>query len=180
MKDIILELIAFFLGCITTFFYGYATRKEQNLATKQDIQEITRQVEGIKHEYELIRVQGEWEHQLRLAAIEKRLNTHQQAYSLLLKLYAVSTYQDQEQLFKDCDDFWRNNCLFLTPDARDKFNMAWEAAATIPDLYRTNPEEVIKKRDIIFRAIVTTVTDIQLRGIGEREIKNIILPTKRD
>lgn len=53
--EIILELINKFLGIFILaglgLFFAYFKKKGENLATKEDIKKITREVESIKHEY---------------------------------------------------------------------------------------------------------------------------------
>src|SRR5262249_2999875 len=59
---------------------------------KEDIAKITREVEQVKHEYarrleslahqnRLVLEQGSRRHQLRMAALDRRLEVHQQAYT---------------------------------------------------------------------------------------------------
>ena len=83
--------VSFVLGAL---FRGYLNKKGENLATKQDIDEITHKVEQAKSEYterlEEIKQQNrfllghvQYKNQLRLAALDRRLEVHQQAYALL-------------------------------------------------------------------------------------------------
>ncbi|MFZ0052673.1 MAG: hypothetical protein WAK96_12940, partial [Desulfobaccales bacterium] len=73
--------ITAFFSLSKYFFSSYASEKGRNLATKEDISEITKKIEEIKHQYNLMIEQIKGRHQLRLAALEKRLEIHQQAYS---------------------------------------------------------------------------------------------------
>ena len=58
-------------------------------------------------------------HQLRLAAIDKRLEVHQKAYSIWRQMRYKYHYPDQMDSFKnDFEQFWDNNCLYLAPKAR--------------------------------------------------------------
>ncbi|HXU28157.1 MAG TPA: hypothetical protein VN698_13080 [Bacteroidia bacterium] len=49
--SIVLEILLFILGLYLAFFKSYFQEKGKNLATKEDIEEITTKVEGIKTEF---------------------------------------------------------------------------------------------------------------------------------
>jgi F420-dependent methylenetetrahydromethanopterin dehydrogenase len=72
----------------------YLGKKGENLADKEDIAKITREIEQVKSQYQeklqeiilqnnKMLQQQEWENQIKLVALEKRLEKHQEAYSLL-------------------------------------------------------------------------------------------------
>ncbi len=76
-----------------SFLPGYAREKGKNLATKQDIADITNEIERVKslyatqltqleHQNERLLEELRSRQQLRMAAVEKRLETHQQVLSL--------------------------------------------------------------------------------------------------
>ena len=80
-----------------SFFPSYLSEKGKNLATKEDIAEITKQVEGAKeiystrlkeleHQNALVLEQLKAQQQLRLAAVERRLAAHQEAFTLWRRL----------------------------------------------------------------------------------------------
>lgn len=64
-------------------------------------------------------------HQLRLAALDKRLESHQKAYKICRLLSSKWIAQETER--NDVQDefiaFWDDNCLFLGPASR---NALWE------------------------------------------------------
>ena len=137
LSYLIVILISLFAG----FFGSYLRKKGENLASKEDISEITRKVEevrsqyaermdSISHQNNLIIEHGSQRHQLRMAALERRLETHQKAYTLWRKL--VSVVHDEKQIVsvvKECKEFWVNNCLFLEEKARKAFINACSLAA---------------------------------------------------
>jgi hypothetical protein len=78
---------------IKNYLPTYLNEKAKNLAKIEDIEGITRKIEDVKHEYmsqiqglshqnSLILEQARGQHQLRLAALDKRLQAHQEAYAL--------------------------------------------------------------------------------------------------
>ena len=118
---------------------GYLADKGKNLATREDIEGITRQVEGVKSAFatELEEVKAVFAAQfedraqrnrLRLAALDKRLEAHQQAFVLWRKLlFAVHTEQIG-QAVGECQNWWDEKCLYLSAAAREAFPRAWSAA----------------------------------------------------
>ena len=83
MLTFLLTIIA--AGC-GAYFGTYLREKGKNLATKEDLAELTRIVEAIKNEHakELEVVKGR--QQLRMAALDKRLQAHQEAFALWRRL----------------------------------------------------------------------------------------------
>jgi hypothetical protein len=63
------------------------------------------------------------QNQLRLAAIERRLQAHQEAYALWRKLvFSGDDYETTDPVVIECRAWWNNNCLYLTPGARQAFS----------------------------------------------------------
>ena len=68
---------------------------------------------------------------LQLAAIDKRLEAHQQAYTLWLKLHhTVKSPSDDsddrrlEEMAKECWKWWSKNCLYFDPKVEEELYMA--------------------------------------------------------
>ncbi|HET9912759.1 MAG TPA: hypothetical protein VFQ13_12760, partial [Anaerolineales bacterium] len=77
------------------------------------------------------------ENQLRLAAIERRLTAHQEAYALWRKLiFTSSEDNDFGNVVLECQSWWNNNCLFLDAKSRKAFFDAFMAAPDRPFLLR--------------------------------------------
>ena len=51
MEVVAVIIIEITIVLTVAFLYSYANKKAQNLATKEDVSEITRQIEAVKHEY---------------------------------------------------------------------------------------------------------------------------------
>ena len=67
----------------------------------------------------------------RLAALDKRLEKHQEAFTLWRQLFSlVHNEKGRTDKVLECQDWWFKNCLYLDPKARtafrDAFQLAWE------------------------------------------------------
>ena len=120
---------------------GYLVEKAKNLATRQDISEITRRVEEVKLGFsrylEDIRAQNaltleqhSHENRLRMAALDKRLQVHQEAFSLWRGLMKDLHFPERlrDHVLK-CQSWFEQNCLYLTPRSRTSFSDAYWTAA---------------------------------------------------
>jgi len=125
-EQLLLTLMA---GALGAFLGAYFNEKGKNLATKEDVGQITKTVEEIRSEYakEIEDLRGRFS--LRTAALERRLEAHQQAYTLWRKLLNVMGGEHPTQAILDCQEWWNKNCLYLAPGARDAFYRAFSAAS---------------------------------------------------
>jgi hypothetical protein len=170
-------LIWLVVTAIGAFIGTYLHIKGRNLATKEDIGKITTEIEKVKliytKEIEYIR----HKQQLRLAAIDKRLRTHQTAYSMWRKL--VSNIENPDKIgtvILDCHMWWIDNCLYLAPEPRESFRKALDCAANLKDFLqdRANNIRLIEKnREDIRRAGEDIVKATGLPSMGDYELKNI-------
>ena len=127
------SLIAFGLGA---FVQKYLNKKGENLATKEDIAEITDKIEQVKSAYTERLEQTKLNHQLRLAALDRRLEAHQEAYTLWWKLMGV--VHDNASIggvIMECQDWWVKNNLYLDPEVRQAFRTAYHSASTYCQIY---------------------------------------------
>lgn len=121
------------VNMVRSFFPAYLGKKGQNLADKEDMAAITREVEKVRSQYTLIVERFKAGNQLRFAALDKRLQAHQDGYALWRKLMRTAPLgkQGREEfnvVNRECNDFWVRNCLYLEPDAREAFDKAHTAA----------------------------------------------------
>lgn len=73
-------------------------------------------------------------HDFKLAAIEKRLAAHQEAYTLWCELSRVLHKQDERSpVVLKCQDWWEKNCLYLDAESRERFRQAYVLAFTYED-----------------------------------------------
>lgn len=103
-----------------SFFTSYLDEKGKNLATKEDIAAITHEVERVRLDYSELLEQMKARHQLRLAALDKRLAAHQEAFSHWRDLY-TSTPSNMEKIVEKSRNWWNHNCVYLEPKVRDGF-----------------------------------------------------------
>lgn len=103
---------------------------------------------AIKHEYdgklEVIRNQYarvlenlSYENRLRMAALDRRLETHQQAFTLWHRL-AINVFKQElvNQVATECQEWWSKNCLYLDTKSRDAFLKAVRAAVQHQEIAR--------------------------------------------
>ncbi len=167
---LILTIIAAAIG---SFLGSYFKEKGKNLATKEDIGEITKTVESIKTEnanqLELFRQENRMSlqqldqtHQLSRAALDQRLAAHQEAYALWWNL--MGCVHDENKVYDmvvKCQDWWANHNLYLSEKSRDAFTRAYSAAHSHKDIVRAwqrggdrdeDNKRVLDNWDVIERA----------------------------
>lgn len=125
--------------------------------------------------------------QLRLAAIEKRLEVHQRAYSLWTELRSKAhDSKNIGQFVMVCQKWWDENCLYLEPKARKAFKHAYICANNHKDFLNERQFLIANNRKIneinkiirenwedISKAGPAIVEGIELPTIGEEETKTI-------
>jgi hypothetical protein len=120
------------------------------------------------------------QNQLRLAAVEKRLEAHQQAYALWRKLiFSDDDKKTLDPVVLECQTWWNNNCLYLTPEARHAFFTAFMLAPLRPQLLKSRDTTAIKDN---FKQI-TIAGEIIVKGnslptIGDQESKFVEIPKR--
>jgi hypothetical protein len=127
---------------VGTFLPGYVKDKAKNLATKEDIGAITREVKKVEDEYarglaellQRLRTAGD----LRLAAANERLKAHQEAFALWREMIGDGhTESLVGPLVMKCQDWWEKNCLYLSPNASTAFFRAYAAVNSQLEIERT-------------------------------------------
>jgi hypothetical protein len=119
-------LVAFHF--LRAFLPSYVSEKAKNLATKEDIEHITQKIESVKHGYALLLEEYRKKEQLRFAALDRRLEVHQQAFTLWWKLLSSLHSQDVHDAIQECQEFWVRNNLYLSEDASHAFQGSFRAA----------------------------------------------------
>ena len=167
--------------------FPYLNKKGENLATKEDIAEITDKVEQVKSEYterlEEIKQQNrlllentQYKNQLRLAALDRRLEVHQQAYVLWQKLMDV--LYDKEKIgevIRECQDWWVRNNFYLEEEARQAFCIAYHSASTYCQIYTELREADSTERQR--REGVRLESWDSVNDAGEAIVKAVELPS---
>jgi hypothetical protein len=124
-------LIVFVAASIGNFATSYFRKRGENLATRQDIEEITRKIEQVKEEIQA-------RHTLRFAALEKRLQAHQEAFGHCRRLLeSLQSDADWRQKLNAMQNWFNDNGLYLEVDATKAF---WDSyyAAIEYDLHRSS------------------------------------------
>jgi hypothetical protein len=84
-----------------------------------------------KQNYEILE-QGKKRHQLHIAALDRRLQAHQEAYALWWHLvWSVDKEENVDELSKQCQKWWVKNCLYLDAESRRAFFDAFYSASLL-------------------------------------------------
>jgi hypothetical protein len=176
----ILLAISGIAALVKAYLPSYLAEKGKNLATKEDVAAITREVESIRHEYaehleslahqnRVILERSSRRHQLRIAALERRLDVHQHGYSLWVKLVGSVYREDQlGNVVMECQDWWQRHCLYLDGSARQAFRDAYMAAGHHHDLVKAREDAPVLRESwgTIMRAGEVLVTAVELPSIA--------------
>ena len=177
----VLVLIGVFcVGMLVRVSKAYSDEKGKNLATREDISAITRAVESIRaeyaertqalaHENAVLRDAEQRRHQLSLAALDKRLEAHQKAFSIWRQILHYAHEKDSFQFFKDSEHWWENNCLYLSADAASAFRKSMNAGYVHKGLQGAALEENWRTVELAGDVITKAV---QLPGLGTATIQS--------
>jgi hypothetical protein len=131
LVDVLIFFVAFLLGLlIREFLPGYFRKKGENLATKEDIADLTKLQKGVEHQFNDLIESSKQRHSLRLAALDTRLAAHQEAFVLWRELLANVHGENIGPVVLRCQEWWEQKCLYLEPDVRDAFVRAYSAASS--------------------------------------------------
>jgi hypothetical protein len=155
---------------------SYLTEKGKNLATKEDIGQITHLVKSVEHQYNVLIKQMEATQQLRMAAMDKRLEAHQQAFVLWTEVSSAAVDNGKiVPAVNKCKQWYYEHCLYLEPEVRTAFVDAFTEALHSNVLMGGGGKDEQKTAswatvnafpDILFKAV-------QLPGISSTEVKNV-------
>ncbi|BEP54523.1 hypothetical protein GmRootV118_17670 [Variovorax sp. V118] len=160
------------VNMVRAFFPAYLGKKGQNLADKEDIAAITREIEQVRSQYALVVERFKAGNQLRFAALDRRLQAHQEAYEHWRHLLRMAPQgRGDRDAFRivstECSIFWEKNCLYLEPEAREAFDKAHSAAVQHNFLVDS------ARPDAADRLIQTSD---EMRQCGEVLIRTVQLP----
>ena len=171
---------------LKSFLPSYLSQKAKNFATKEDVEFITKKIEGVKRQYaeslqslihqnNMLIEEIRGRQQLRLAAVDKRLQAHQEAFSLWRKLVTSVHHESIGEVVLDCQKWWDNNCLYLGQEAREAFNTAFHCAFNHGDFLRdrSNGPAVKDNWKNIIGAGQAIVKGAELPSLGEKEAEII-------
>jgi hypothetical protein len=167
---------------VKSYLATYLDEKAKNLAKIEDIEGITRKIEDVKHEYmaqvqglshqnNLILEQARGQQQLRLAALDKRLQAHQEAFALWREMIISIHTEENTATVMKCQKWYNNNCLYLDANSRDAFQIAYTAMSAHPSHLsaRSSADEIKDNFSRITGAGEIIVSSAELPPLGERE-----------
>lgn len=159
------------------YFSAYLAEKGKNLATKEDIAKITREVERVRHEYSAVLEELKARHQLRTASLDRRLQAHQEAFTQWRTLIAAP--QESGDAVVACQSWWEKNCLYLEPKVRQAFVEAYMNAHLRAEFVRARSDakyimdawdKVMAFPNVLFEAIqLPPLTTAEAKALGSEE-----------
>lgn len=181
LVSVLVASVAFLLGfLVREFLPGYFRKKGENLATKEDIAEITKLQKTVEHRFNELIENSKQRHTLRTLVADKRMEAHQQAFLQVKRL--LGARQDAE-VIAECRAWMDSHCLYLTGPARkavwDAIGYAEarslhlaEADKAAGDRYakRTYHEEAEKAWNGIMAALGPIVTGVELPALAAEEL----------
>lgn len=122
-------IVLLVIAAAGAYFGSYLAAKGAAKAGFEDSGALARISEAVKHEFATQLAQSGWKQQMRLAALERRLQAHQEAFALWCKLRGSVYQQNIHEVVLECQNWWFNHCLYLDADSREAFRMAYLMAA---------------------------------------------------
>jgi len=178
-----LYILILAISATGAFLGSYLKKKAENVATKEDIEEITQKIEDIRSQYnkqlELHKASLQLSNQLKLAELGTRLHKHQEAYTLWLNLM-WSLYDDQKigPAVTNCQNWWNENCLYLGEEPRGAFKTALLLAGQFRGL--ADAQEKRKWFNSINDAGKKIIEGVNLPSLGKDEIRNTKLDSNEN
>ena len=107
----------------------------------------------------------------RMAALEKRLESHQEAYSLWHELDLNLNDRDKgPKTAIKCQQWWMDHCLYLDPRSRDHFIRCAREAFLHSELKGSeDPADTNARCDRIYHVFKLLAEGVNLPSIGEHE-----------
>ncbi len=128
-----LAVVTIVSSSAASFISGYFKKRGEDYATQQALEKITRTVEEVKNELHARQT-------LRFAALDKRLQAHQEAFGLFRRAQAVLHQPAElESRIAACLEWYNDNGLYLEPSARTAFWSAYYATLNYHSGVRREP-----------------------------------------
>ena len=109
--------------------------------------------------------------QFRLTAADRRLQAHQEAFTLWRKLLKNVHGENIGDVVNECVEWWERHCLYLDAKARASFLIAAQSASNHGGFKRDreSAELLMENWNRIMEAGNTIVAGANLPSLGERE-----------
>lgn len=156
---------------LKSFLPSYLAEKGKNLATKEDVALITREIEAVKSEYALVLEELRARNQLRMAALDRRLEAHQEAFTLWHELVGEAHSDKVGCVVMKCQAWWEKNCLYLSSTVRESFSDAYSSAHSHHAYLQSRTDAKLVKENWarIMKAGHDIVAAVQLPGLTPAE-----------
>ena len=103
----------------------------------------------------------------KLAALDKRLEVHQEALTLWWNLVgALTKPEERRKIAHECEEFWKKNCLYLEDKASDEFQTCYVLANLWDTCDKEDKKRIMGVGRYIFRAV-------ELPSLAYKEIERI-------
>lgn len=160
------------------FFNGYLSEKGKNLATKEDVAAITHEIEKVRTQYAILIEERKTSNQLRVAAIDKRMQAHQEAFTHWREIMRTIHSDQINTTTMECQDWWEKNCLYLEQSAREALTLAMSCAHDHASMLSNHQDvEIIKKNwSSIMTAGPAILQAVQLPGLTTVENRELMRP----
>ena len=165
-------LVGAIIGAAGVSLQSYFRKKGENLATKEDIGVITREIEQVRLQFSMNLENMTQRNRLQLAAIDKRLETHQQAYALWRKFQpAANDKQKLHCLRAEFEEWWSKHCLYLSVKARQALSVAYEATCSHQEFRDRKVDQALlqKNWEKIGDAVEAILEAVALPSLGDKE-----------
>lgn len=161
------------------YYVAYWQERGKARAATENIDKLTRAVEGIKTENAVLLEELRSRNQMKMAAIDKRLQAQQAAFKLWRKLYAGANSETVSSIVKECQAWWEENCLYLDEKSRNAFANAYWAAGQHRMLLESSVRDeaaiasITRNWAMIESAGDVIVSGASLPGLTEAEKKEL-------
>ena len=162
------------VGAALIFLHSYLSKKGENLATKEDIIELTRKVEEVRHDFTLQVEEHSQKNRLKLAALDRRLEILQEAYTLWWQLLHSVHTNDVGKIVDKCQTWWVEHCVYLGAEVREAFQDAYHAAHGHREILRSDREYAKTNWARLERAGRLILRAAGLPGFGSIEEGNLL------
>lgn len=135
----LLVVIPFFAA----FLGAFVKKKAEITATKK----YTEELQKVSHQNQLLLEEYKMHNSLRMAAIDKRLQVHQEAFTLWKELFSAVHTEKIGDVVMKCQNWWNENCLYLSPESREAFHTACQCAFNHSNLLNVPPN--MKDKEMI-------------------------------
>jgi len=117
----------------------------------------------VTESYHNLSAEQERKQQMRLAALDRRLQTHQEAFSRLrwIQRDLNDRHKLSETVF-ECQDWWENNCLYLSPEAMQAFSRAYLNSSSFIDANESRDLHLMQ----LIQSDINHAREIIVKGVG--------------